>query len=1083
MPPNDTITGDQSAPSDEPRVGPRAFLFRRRPGYFSDTPQLATPRLDRAFLEYYISRLTSRSQETDFETFARRLCEREVCPNLLPHTGPTGGGDSKVDSETYPVSGAIAAGWYVGEAQQAAVERWAFAFSAKAAWRPKLASDVAKMAGTGRGYDKYFFVSSQFIPDRVRAEIEDGYRRTQGWDVRILDLGWLLERVFEGRHEAMAVEALHIDIELTQAPRPGPRDAARASRLAEIDDEITRAVTATQVGPRIVGLALDAANLSRELERPRQEVDGRFERAARLAEQHGLDSQELSVAYENAWTAYWWFEDGIEFARRLSIFEERVLGTTNALDLRRLSNLHLCAISGIGVAWSAPADWLADRMRILDLELARVAATEAAPSTALNAQMLALTLALIRNPETTNQTFVDMATVIDQAAGLAGFAFEDFAAILAELGSLIPASNAFDELHATVIAEVQRRTGAIAAGEMHTDRAVQLYRTDRFAEAIIAAGKALPLLYSRESRSSLLRALDLIAESYSAMALPWAARGSWLLAASLAGSDSESFATEFPRLVTILERLRSIELRLGRLPQSLAVHRVYRAVESAIASDTEDMSDALAEADVAYEAVLGSGLLGLDKDALGHLARLPDLLGSIGLPVARSSLLFALGHEPEVPTEVGLKPGEETVFFDRLRHASGGAQLDPTQLAARGPFTLRSRVLGVLVRTQYDEGSPGCEIAESILAALESMLATALALGVVGKIPEVLITIRRGHFTPFPFRTVDQERQSASVEIAYAPFDVGNLTMQQQADVREALQHVLARVVAEGFQFDRLEEVLPRLFGEEGALARSSNFTGSFVTGANLMGRVIETGMSALLSGTEREFGVTDQAPVWPEVDDEVPTQSPEHSQPERPNWPVEVSRVRHDEMLVESIIDVPLWNEANWKGIGYYARESGPPGMTLLFTEANAAARIWEQWQRDFGSGDASGRVRVAIVTGVTESDPFTYRILIGPQFGNLKAKKTKLVFSTVRRHEMNPESDANLRAFMEAYEATGACNLGIGTIPVDATDIRQARVFGEVQLKDISIVKASDVKPDDFEYIALAPMDRESADGHSTL
>lgn len=35
-----------------------------------------------------------------------------ICPNLLPQTDPTGGGDSKVDSETYPVSSEISDKWY-----------------------------------------------------------------------------------------------------------------------------------------------------------------------------------------------------------------------------------------------------------------------------------------------------------------------------------------------------------------------------------------------------------------------------------------------------------------------------------------------------------------------------------------------------------------------------------------------------------------------------------------------------------------------------------------------------------------------------------------------------------------------------------------------------------------------------------------------------------------------------------------------------------------------------------------------------------------------------------------------------------
>ena len=148
----------------------------RRPYSFSDSSIETRPRLDRAFLEYFISTLTSRSQESDFETFARRLCEGEVCPNLLPHTGPTGGGDSKVDSETYPVSLDIADAWYVGEARAAATERWAFAFSAKADWRSKLRSDVDAMAGTGRGYARYYFVTSKYVPDRTRSTLEDDYR-------------------------------------------------------------------------------------------------------------------------------------------------------------------------------------------------------------------------------------------------------------------------------------------------------------------------------------------------------------------------------------------------------------------------------------------------------------------------------------------------------------------------------------------------------------------------------------------------------------------------------------------------------------------------------------------------------------------------------------------------------------------------------------------------------------------------------------------------------------------------------------------------------------------------------------------
>src|ERR1700733_5606866 len=110
---------------------PRDFLKTRRPEEFSDSAVREHPVLDRSLLEYHLETLTSRSQETQFANFARHLAQREICPNLLPQTGPTGGGDSKVDSETYPVSEDIVLGWHVGVGSAASSERWGFAFSAK----------------------------------------------------------------------------------------------------------------------------------------------------------------------------------------------------------------------------------------------------------------------------------------------------------------------------------------------------------------------------------------------------------------------------------------------------------------------------------------------------------------------------------------------------------------------------------------------------------------------------------------------------------------------------------------------------------------------------------------------------------------------------------------------------------------------------------------------------------------------------------------------------------------------------------------------------------------------------------------
>jgi hypothetical protein len=171
-----------------------------------------------------------------FEHFARRLAEREICPNLLPQTGPTGGGDSKVDSETYPVADDLSLGWFIGIGREAASEGWAFAFSAKKKWQEKVRSDVAKIVATGRGYQKIFFVSNQFIRDKARAKVEDELRAKHGLDVRLLDRTWILNKVFGNGHEVLAIEELEPSTSTRREVRKGPLDVRRERDLEDLED-------------------------------------------------------------------------------------------------------------------------------------------------------------------------------------------------------------------------------------------------------------------------------------------------------------------------------------------------------------------------------------------------------------------------------------------------------------------------------------------------------------------------------------------------------------------------------------------------------------------------------------------------------------------------------------------------------------------------------------------------------------------------------------------------------------------------------------------------------------------------------
>jgi hypothetical protein len=93
--------------------------------------------------------------------------------------------------------------------------------------------------------------------------------------------------------------------------------------------------------------ALIAAKLSRNLERPRNETDGRFLRAIRLAEADGSYRQKLEAKYEHIWTAFWWFDDVTLVNDAYTEFEKLGLKATHSKNLDFLCNLNQLLVNSI----------------------------------------------------------------------------------------------------------------------------------------------------------------------------------------------------------------------------------------------------------------------------------------------------------------------------------------------------------------------------------------------------------------------------------------------------------------------------------------------------------------------------------------------------------------------------------------------------------------------------------------------------------------------------------------------------------------------------------------------------------------
>ena len=484
---------------DPHKFHPSEFMRARRPHLFSDTKIIEYARLDRAVLDHHLGTLTNRKQELAFERFARKLAEKEICPNLIPQTGPTGGGDSKVDTETYRVSEDIAVRWYEGQ-PEAAQQPWGFAFSAKKAWRPKLKQDVASIDGTQRGYVRVYFITSQYVKDKDRADAQDELRKEYGFDVQILDRQWILERVFTNKREQLTIDTLELDRRLAPSVIKGPHDTRREADLEELDQQINDPPRHHGIEYQLVEDCLETALLARALERPRIEVDGRFDRAKRMAKEYGKVQQQLRIAYNRAWTLFWWYEDYASFTDVYDDVEHLAKGSSQASDIRLLRNLWQLLYAGTTRRdLDAGEAKLAERTAVLKEELRRLQQDRNRQTTALQARAQQLLIELLEargQKDQRQRVLAEFQTIFEQCKGLVDFPARQLIELIMEVGELFPTDAAFDKTFETVLALAQERESRETAGRMLLRRGMQLLAANVLGAAVT---QAFPAPMSHES--------------------------------------------------------------------------------------------------------------------------------------------------------------------------------------------------------------------------------------------------------------------------------------------------------------------------------------------------------------------------------------------------------------------------------------------------------------------------------------------------------------------------------------------------------------------------------------------------------
>lgn len=1002
------------------RPKPSDLMRAKRPHLYSDSASTDAYRLSRSELSHHLDTLTDRNQHKDFENFARRLCEREICPRLRPQTGPEGGGDGKVDTETYPVDAKIIERWFVGDRSDSQA-KWGFAFSAKKSWANKVRSDVEGIAGTNRGYEKVFFVTSRPTRAKDRLNVEDDLQGAYGIPVTILDREWILDRVFSHGHKDLAFECLAAGQHDPGSVKIGPNDFKNQQALAAIEQALARMGDRQSDYIQAVSDTYEAATLSRVLERPRYETEGRFQRAIEFASKYGATFQHLRAIYQLAWTRFWWF-DNVEASQDLYEQVENIaFSTESAEHISKVCNLHQLLVGEVLAGARDPAALnLPERSSRLKAKLIALAGEKARPNNALYAEALLWfhrlnESALAGNRDNFDDIWSGLASVIDRAAGLGEFPAKMLDSVIDALSMFAPDSAEFDRLVEKLAEFMAERSKELKAAQIYLSQGERKLEAEKPIDSIRFLGRSVVNFMKEESRQEQGRALYCLAVGYRGAGLLWAARGAAMAAITQVCAKAEQDGEIPAEAVPTFSLFTTIALQLGHVADFLSGIQFLHAASDVLPLDDaskERLSKKMAEFDQLL-ACLMSVICAAD---IARLTEFPDVLEALGLFAARMVLLYRLGHLNRLKTDGSIpEDTDESDILDMMSMIAAqpaSRDLPKRLILLDNDFkTIETRIMGIKLHIAADSNTRGFLLAEAHISFLEAFLSTLLNSEAFAHREDLLVEIIQSNL--LAKAEIDFNAPGGKLTVTLPDFwDPSAVT--NHSDLHKHLVKFGTDVLANCIILPSYEKVLEQLLGIERAFERATLFCRTGMSRTRALGK--DVGQIE----DWRHF-ISQAYALEPDAPSITPARPRDGARTEK-NDAVFGDLYSHRDLAVSSIINQPLWEKAGWEGMFFgYTESNQPPLLGLIFGDAEMADAIFEEWQTRFGREDANDEIRISIIKGIEKSKPYNYRGCISRDMNSVEKDSTTRFVSVVRMTTMTPTDHKNLEFFQRAFARIG--------------------------------------------------------------
>lgn len=1022
-----------------------SYYREKRPEKFSDTVVKYEIPLTKELFEQQMELLSTKKMQSAFESFVVAVAKRVITPNIKPQTGPDGGGDGKVDAETYRVSDDISDKWYSTEDTASGSELWAFAISCKKQWKTKVESDVEKIAGTGRGYTRTLFFSNQFIKSSTRADVEKSLSDKYGIKVEIYDRLYLENAVFQNKCIDLALEHLGFtDAYKKKIVTVGPNDMARNARLEEIERNILRPIEGLDTS--YVDELHEAFILSRGLELPRVEVEGRFNRAMRECEHHGSKQQMFLLIYDHAWTSFFWYEDIDATYNDFQKLKAFIDTDCSVYRIERITNI-LTNLINVAKADLYPAEKVKPELAYIKSVLSMLESKEGKPSCVLFLRIYLCVQRLITHMQQGTSIIDDLTTLrplLLESASHLEISFESNYQIMEMLSNLLDDCPEFDELvdeMADILADKRSR---VEAANLRFSRAQSQLDKNRWTSVIKHLGFCVYAYEQEEYMEELIKSSGFMGIALSHLNLPYSAEAYLLKSVSFLLKNFYTTGVVPHLLVTVLHKLCEIELRLGRL----VMYWNWYELLNVIATNGQFREELSFIESCQIDDAAWACRFSVEDLRQSSIALLPDIFERLGMFTSSEYLKYILGYPEDVdetclPTIQNIAESSKMKtqpIFDQL--------LDKVNISTNGDAYQRTTVRNYTITINYENDCETQQLVEIFLASIESFFATFDKFDILAL--DNKITIQLVH-------TADSSCIKPLDSNSDYVFNVNKTDFTDEKCWECIAMLISCLLTRNSVTKDSIETILETRQDGERLMDRVSVLQHTKMAMTNVLGSSFKYRLEDWTRDTDKSYVYKGDCTDFNEY---------EYS-----------NNLQSDLTIIKINDDMSLWEGADWKGCGFIHDKWGqtPPIFGLAFGNLPRGEKITSEWKLD--DSKDKPRIRIYLIKGIDANNPTYYRVCIAPSFPHDKDSNQRYVATMCRKHTMTPATNENLTRFEEQYNRFGGCWLMAFQITdkkeiVMPESFKGAFKFTDVVFKDAYSIGLMDeariaIESDDTPYI----------------